>query len=70
MKFSVVDVADRSDKPLAYLDDEGDLVFLDVNDDDSVVITEGGTVIHRSDEDDLSYAKRLFYPGDTLTITF
>lgn len=71
MKFSSYNPAERDpSEAVAWLDDEGDLVITGAFEEHVCLSTEG-FVVHYKSEDLKDYSReKLFFPGDSITITF
>ncbi len=80
MKFEYDQKTEETRKPVAYIDSDGDLMFLDRHGEgpDNVLLSSFredafNIVIYKSSEVKENQAlgtRKFFYPGDSVTITF
>lgn len=69
MKFAYDTPTRNPDEAVAWLDDDGDLVIKGVT-GDHVCLTKKDVIHYNDDDLNDTPRGRLFFPGDTLTITF
>lgn len=69
MKFTRIQALRQKEEAIGYIDSIGDLHLKDI-DGDTVCLTEAFSLIVPGAHFDPEDGVELFYPGDTLTITF
>ena len=75
MKFDYDPKPEAGRKPRAYIDTDGDLVLLDLHDYDSCTVRKNGVLLQEAGSEDRALeleerGGRVFYAGDSVTITF
>jgi hypothetical protein len=70
MKFTSNKPDRGSEKPSAFIDEDGDLFLIGISGNAACICTDGMVLDY--DSEDLEDVKRVteFYPGDSITITF